>query len=139
MTPERAISDSLRTLLDAACFDELTDEQFAQLEAELAASADARREYLRYFTLTGELRYLVSMGHADEAARERTGRDEAAVDLYCETPRSPSAAPLPTNLFQGMADGLSLDWPRSIFDGGGRPRSVPAGRFDHSRCPSHDS
>ena len=70
MTPERPTDETLCTLLDAACSDVLTDEQFEHLEASLSASEDARREYLRYFTLTGELRYLLSMAQADAAARQ---------------------------------------------------------------------
>jgi hypothetical protein len=64
---------SLRGLIDAACSGTIGDEQFDRLEAVLAESEEARRLYLRYCTLEGDLHYLASMTHADEAMRGRTG------------------------------------------------------------------
>ncbi|MBN1394412.1 MAG: hypothetical protein JW959_05275 [Pirellulales bacterium] len=91
--------ESFRELLDAACNDALSDEQFDRLEAALAASEDARREYLRYFTLGGELRYLVSMAQADATARRETE----------------SFAPPPISIFQGVAESHSRDWTRAYL------------------------
>ncbi len=120
MIPERPIDEALRTLLDAACNDALTDEQFEHLEAALSASEDARQEYLRYFTLTGELRYLLSMAHADAAARERTGMEYVAGDHLADKPRIPSqetspGVPFPVGIFRGMANGLSWEWTRAYL------------------------
>jgi len=105
MTPNHPDHESLRELLDAACNDALTDEQFDRLEAALASSADARREYLRYFTLTGEIRYLVSLGQAD------LGFAEPPAVISLPQP----AAPLPGGLFHGATDSIAWDWARSYL------------------------
>ncbi len=63
------LKPELQTLLDAACSGALSDEQFDRLEAALQASEEARRLYLRYCTLEGDLHYLVRMGHADSGFR----------------------------------------------------------------------
>ncbi len=63
--------DSLRRpLLDAACSDALSDDQFDRLKAALQASEEARRLYLRYCTLEGDLHYLVRMAHADAGTND---------------------------------------------------------------------
>jgi hypothetical protein len=66
-SPKLPLDDSLLRLIDAACNGAISDEQFDQLEAALAASEEARRLYLRLSTLEGDLHYLVSVTHADEA------------------------------------------------------------------------
>jgi hypothetical protein len=114
------IDDSLQTLLDAACCDELTEEQFNRLEAALAASAEARRAYLRYFTLTGELRYLVSMKHADDVSRQRTGMAGAAEGRCGDVPAVEPGAPLfsafwSNRTFQGPAECMTPDWTRAYL------------------------
>jgi hypothetical protein len=112
--------DSLQTLLDAACCDELTDEQFNQLEAALVASDEARSAYLRCFTLIGELRYLVSMKHADDAARQRTGMAGAGEGRCGEVPSALPGAPLfsapfANGTFHVPAGGMTLDWTRAYL------------------------
>ena len=111
---------SLRELFDAACNDTLTDEQFDRLEAALAAGEDARREYLRYFTLNGEMRYLVSVGQADQAARERTGEWDSAEACFAESPPvelldNTFGVPSPVGFFQGMAENFAPDWARAYL------------------------
>ncbi len=88
------LKPELQTLLDAACSDALSDEQFDRLEAALQASEEARRLYLRYCTLEGDLHYLVRMAHADDATvgnvhpsslmphRSDDDSDGAAVELF---------------------------------------------------------
>ena len=117
MTRKQPTNEMLRALLDAACNDAMTDEQFDQLETALLDSEEARREYLRYFTLGGDLRYLVSRAQADEATRQRTGMAFDARLLVEETPVRPTApfVPLPGGVFHGLADSLSKDWTRAYL------------------------
>ncbi len=66
--------DAIRALLDAVCSDTIDDAQFDELEAAMLASEDARRLYLRYFSLESDLHYLASILRAGEAeTREERG------------------------------------------------------------------
>lgn len=59
--PDETISQELQDLVAAACDGELSDHDTEKLEALLAASADARRFYLLYLHLHGELHWHQAM------------------------------------------------------------------------------
>ncbi|MEN6448954.1 MAG: LamG-like jellyroll fold domain-containing protein [Thermoguttaceae bacterium] len=82
MTPPQLSPDELRRLCDAACTDALSDEQHQRLEAVLSESDEARRLYLRYCTLEGDLHYLAALDRVAYGNDERESNPLTdAVDL----------------------------------------------------------
>jgi hypothetical protein len=111
--------------LDAACSDALNDEQFDRLEAALRASEEARRLYLRYCTLEGDLHFLVRMTHAD---------DGTAGDIH------PSS--LMPHRSDGDSDGAAVELPHQLGelphqpDGPTPEPLIPPIIIDTSAAPS---
>jgi hypothetical protein len=56
MTERRPIADEFWKLLDAACADELTDRQWAELESFLEENPDARQAYIEHIRLRTQIR-----------------------------------------------------------------------------------
>ncbi len=99
-----ATQPELHELINAACCDELSDDQLPRLEALVCESDSARHEYLRAFEMATTIRFCVKTSRAAQQAIDRV---EAAIAAAPETPQTHRS---PILGFLGTAVSVSAAW-----------------------------